>query len=99
MQRLGPVGLEQKQPDAVEKRAGDRVVIAFAVAVHAADAFIEPADEARQVAVDIDIRPLEQQISGRAEMRLMGPFGTLERACDQPLAEMRDLGVGSEQAG
>ena len=44
------------RPDAADQDPGDGLVIAFGVAVHAADALIEAADQARQIALGHDVR-------------------------------------------
>ena len=49
----------EEQADAVQISAGDRVVIALGVVVHAADALIVAADDARQLGVEVDVGPLE----------------------------------------
>ena len=43
------IGFRQEQAHAVQEHARDRVVIAFGVAVHAADALVVAADEARKL--------------------------------------------------
>ena len=80
----------------MQERAGDRLVIAFGVAVHAADALVVAADDPGQLGVEIDVGPLQQQICRRGEMRLMGPLGARQGAGEQAFADMLDLGVGSE---
>ena len=63
-------------------------MIAFGVAVHPADALVVAADNARQLLVDVDVERPQQQVSGRRKMRLMRPFGTLQRALEKALADM-----------
>ena len=58
----------------MQEHAGDRLVIALAVAVHAADALVVAADESRELAVEVDVRAAQQQIGRRGEMRFVGPF-------------------------
>ena len=53
---------------------------------------------AGKLGVEVDVGALQQQIGGPAEMGLVGPFLLGEGARDEPFAEMRDLGVGREQA-
>ena len=73
-------------------------MIALGVAVHAADALIVAADQARQLALEIDLGAAQQQVGRRGEMRFVGPFGTRQRARQQAFADVRDLSVGGEQS-
>jgi len=76
----------------VEEHAGDRVVIAFAVRVHAADALVVAADDLRKLDIEVDGGPPKQQPRGRSEMRFMSPIGPRQRARQQLLADALDIG-------
>jgi hypothetical protein len=99
MQRLARVGFREEQAHAVQEHAGDCLVIAFGVAVHASDALIVAVDQPRQFLVEVDVGPPQQQIRRRGEVRFVSPFGPRQRARDHAFPEIRDLGVGSEKSG
>jgi hypothetical protein len=50
-QRQGRVGAGEEGADASDRHLGDGFVIALRVVVHAADAFVEAADDVREVAL------------------------------------------------
>src|SRR6185503_18754180 len=52
--RIEP-GFPEKQPNAMEEHAGDGLVVALGVAVHAADALVVAADDARKLLVEVDL--------------------------------------------
>jgi len=68
-------------------------MITLAVAVHAADALVEPADDERQLLVEIDVGTLQQQVGRRGKMGFVRPFGAQQRAREQSFADVRDFGV------
>lgn len=82
----------------MHENSRNRLVIAFAVRVHAADAFVVPADDPRQLPVEIDVGTFQQQIRRRGEVRFVRPFGARQRARDKSDAEMLDLGVGMKES-
>jgi hypothetical protein len=49
--------------------------------------------------IEIHIGPSKQQISGRAEMRFVGPVLAIQTAREKSFAEMFDLSVTYEEAG
>ena len=67
-------GRREKQPHPRDETVGDAVVIAVLVVVRAADAHVEARDEPRDLAIDVDIGPLGQQIEAGGKVRLVGPF-------------------------
>ena len=81
------VRLGEEQPDAVQEHAGDRLVIAFAVAVHPADALIVARMRPGSASsMSISGRRVSKSGGGR-EMGLVGPFGLRQGACEQALAD------------
>ena len=90
--------LLQEQADAMEEGARDRLVVAFGIAVHSADAFIEAADDPRKLLVEVHVRPPKQQVGGRGKVRFMGPLLALQGAPEQAFPERLDLGVGMEKS-
>ena len=54
MQRRLGVRFRKKQANAVKEHARDRLVIALRVTVHAADAFVEAANDAGKALIEID---------------------------------------------
>ena len=99
MQGLGSVRLAEEQPNARQVRASDRLVIAFAVAVHAADTLVVAADEAGKLAIHVDIGPLQEQPGRGREMRFVRPFFLGKPGHEEAFTEMLDLGVAGEKSG
>jgi hypothetical protein len=98
VQRLAPVRLLQEQADTVKEHARDRLVIAFAIRIHAADALVVAADQVRELGFDVDIPAPQQQVGGGRQMGLVRPFGARKRPRDQPFADMLDVLVTREKA-
>src|SRR3546814_15768091 len=76
--------------------AGDAVVIALRVVVHAADALVEAADDRRDLGVDVDVGTLGEQPQAGAQMRLVRPGFARQGAGKQPLAERANVGIALE---
>jgi hypothetical protein len=98
VQRLAPVRSSEEKSNACEECPGDRVVITLGVAVYAANALVETANDARQLLVEIDVFTSQQQVGRRTEMGFVSPLFFGEPARKQALAKMGYLGVSGKQA-
>jgi len=74
-------------------------VIAFAIAVDAADALVEAADEVGEVALRRYVGALHHQPAAGGEVGFVGPFLAAKRAGEQALADVADRQVVGEEAG
>ena len=99
VQRLGEVYFGEEQPDAMQEHARDRLVIAFAVAVYAADTLVVAANDAGELGIDIDVRAARQEPGRRREVCFVSPFGSRQGAREEPSTDMFDLGVRLERSG
>ncbi len=91
--------LARGPPHGVDEHLGDRLVIALGVAVHAADALIVAADQARQVALGRRCRAARGSARRRREMRLVGPFGFGKVRARRPSPSARSRRRGEQAAG
>ena len=96
MDRLAEIGFGEEQPDAVQEHARDGVVIAFAVAVYAANALIVAADEAGKLGLEVNLRMAKNEVGRRGEMRFVGPFLARQIAREEAFADALNVGIGGE---
>ncbi|MBA3575994.1 MAG: hypothetical protein H0W39_00055 [Sphingomonas sp.] len=98
MERLAWVRLGKEQASAMKGRSGDRLVIAFGVAVHSPNACIVAPDDVAQLRVKVDVWTSEKQVGGSREMGFVGPVRSWKCSRQKPFADPLDLGIGMEQA-
>ena len=73
-------------------------MIALCIVVHPADAFVEGADDARDLGIDVDIGSLRQKPETGAQMRLVRPDFARQGAREKAGADRTDVFVAREQA-
>jgi hypothetical protein len=79
--------------DGGDEDLGDRLVIALGGVVHPAHALIVAADQIGQVALERDLRPLQDQPGAGGKMGLVGPFGLGQAAREEAAAGVADRRV------